>query len=261
MTPVLEDILPQLPGARVFSVLYVKDGYWHLKLSPESSELTTLSTPFGNFKWLRLPMGLKPSFDEFQLALNEALAGLRNIHIIADDILVVGEGSTDEEAVRNHDDNLIALLKRCSEKSIKLNKDKIKLRCTEVPYMGNVITASGLKPDPAKINAIVNMQGPTDEKGVRRLMGMVNYLARFMPNLSTVMEPIRKLTRDDVPFVWSKEQKDAFNEVKRILTSNQVLKYFDPKSPNLVLEYDNSRSGLGDVLLQNAQPIGYGSRS
>ena len=63
MTPVLEDILPKLPGARVFSVLDVKDGYWHLKLSPESSDLTAMSTPFGNFKWVRLPMGLKPSSD------------------------------------------------------------------------------------------------------------------------------------------------------------------------------------------------------
>ena len=127
--------------------------------------------------------------------------------------------------------------------------------------MGNVITASGLKPDPAKIDAIVNMPASSDEKGAERLVGMVNYLARFMPNLSTVIEPIRKLKCNDVPFIWAQEQENAFDEIKRIITSGPVLKYFDAKSQNLVLQCDSSRSGLGAVLLQNTQPIGYGSRS
>ena len=211
------------------SLVTVKRGYWDLKLSPESSDLTAMSTPFGNFKWLRLPMGLKPSSDEFQDALNEALKGLRNIHIIADDILVEGEGENIEEATRDHEKNLIALLERCVEKQVKLNKDKIKLRLPEIPYMGNVISASGLKPDPAKVEAITKMPPPSDEKGVERLMGMVNYLARFMPNLSSVIEPIRKLKSIKVPFTWGPEQEKAFAEMKQIISSDPVLRYFDPK--------------------------------
>ena len=127
--------------------------------------------------------------------------------------------------------------------------------------MGNVISASGLKPDPAKVEAITKMPPPSDEKGVERLMGMVNYLARFMPNLSSVIEPIRKLKSIKVPFTWGSEQEKAFAEIKQIISSDPVLRYFDPKLQNLVLQCDSSRSGLGAVLLQNEQPIGYGSRS
>ena len=86
------------------------------------------------------------SSNKFQSALNEELQGLNGVYVIADDILIVGKGD---------------LLKRCVEKSIKLNKDKIKRQCKEVPYMG-----STLKPDATKIKAITEMPLPTDVKGV-----------------------------------------------------------------------------------------------
>ena len=261
MTPILDDILPQLEGSRIFTVIDVKDGYWNLKLSEEASYLTTTSTPFGNIRFLRLPFGLKVSSDKFQSALNEALHGLNAVHVIADDILIVGKGDSDNSASHDHDRNLEALLNRCVEKSIKLNKEKIKLRCKEVPYMGNMLTPDGLKADATKIKAITEMPAPTDVTGVRRLMGMVNYLMRFMPNLSMMLEPIRQLTLKNHPFEWTEKQETAFKKIKQTIASDQVLKYFDPKNSNLVLQADSSRSGLGTVLLQDDKPIGFGSRS
>ena len=261
MTPILDDILPQLEGAKIFSVIDVKDGYWNLKLSEKASFLTATSTPFGNIRFLRLPFGLKVSSDQFQAALNEALHGLDGVHVIADDILIVGKGESDEAASQVHDRNLEALLKRCVEKSIKLNKDKIKLRCREVPYMGNTLTPDGLKADAAKLKAITEMPAPSDVTGVRRLMGMVNYLMRFTPNLSMMLEPIRQLTLKNHPFEWTEKQETAFRKIKQTIASDQVLKYFDPKNSNLVLQADSSRSGLGAVLLQDDRPIGFGSRS
>ena len=117
--------------------------------------MTTTSTPFGNIRFLGLPLGLKVSSKLFQSALNKALHGLNSVHIIAGDILVVGKGDTDEAAIHDHDKNLRALLQQCVEKSLKLNKDKIKLGHKEVPYMGNTLTPGGLKADKSKINAIV----------------------------------------------------------------------------------------------------------
>ena len=261
LTPILDDVLPKLEGSKIFSVIDVKDGYWNLRLSKEASYLTTTSTPFGNIRFLRLPFGLKVSSELFQSALNEALHGLNGVHIIADDILVVGKGDSDDAATHDHDKNLRALLQRCVEKSIKLNKDKIKLGRKEVPYMGNTLTPGGLKADKSKINAIVEMPPPNDIKGVRRLMGMANYLMRFLPNLSSMLEPIRKLTLKDVKFEWTEEQQKAFEDIKEVITSTQVLKFFDPKNTNLMLQTDSSRSGLGAVLLQDNRPVGFGSRS
>ena len=104
--------------------------------------------------------------------------------IIADDILVTGEGSSTEEAIKNHDDNLTALLERCRMRGIKLNKDKFRLRETAVKYMGHILSSEGLKPDPAKVDAIMGMNAPQDVEGVKRLLGMVNYLARYLSHLS-----------------------------------------------------------------------------
>ena len=98
-----------------------------------------------------------------------------------------------KKAVKDHDRNLIALLERCREKNIALNPKKLQLRKQEVPYIGHVLTPDGLKPDPSKIKAIVAMPTPSDKKAVQRVLGMITYLAKFLPNLSDVTEPLGRL--------------------------------------------------------------------
>ena len=98
----------------------------------------------------------------------QALEGLPGIHIIADDVLVTGEGATQEEAGKDHDEKLRCLLIRCRERNIKLNGDKLKLRQQEVSYIGHLLTAEGLRIDPEKVRAIKEMQRPTDVKGIQR---------------------------------------------------------------------------------------------
>ena len=108
----------------------------------------------------------------------ENLKGVLPIH---DDILIYGEGTTEEEALQDHDRNLLQLMQRCKEKNIKLNKEKVKLRSKEVPFMGHVIISEGLKAEPEKIRAVQEMPTPTDVAGVRRLNGFTNYLSKFLP--------------------------------------------------------------------------------
>ncbi|KAL6471864.1 hypothetical protein MHYP_G00205140 [Metynnis hypsauchen] len=103
----------------------------------ESSYLTTFATPFGRYRWLRMPMGISPAPEVFQHRLTQALDGLPGVHTIADDILIIGEGENEEGAVRDHDVKLRKLLDRCRERNIKLNAEKFKLRQSEVPYIGH----------------------------------------------------------------------------------------------------------------------------
>ena len=100
--PVLDDVLPELKDAKVFSKLDVREAYWHVRLDEPSSKLTTMITPFGRYMWKRLPFGLKVSSEIFQHKIDEALGNLKGVFSIVDDIIVVGCGSTDAEAV---DDN------------------------------------------------------------------------------------------------------------------------------------------------------------
>ena len=253
----IEDILPELAKARVFSVADVKNGFWHIQLDTESSNLTTFSTPWGRYKWLRMPFGISPAPEEFQRRLNEALEGLDGIRTVADDILIWGVGSTDCEARKDHNRKLLKLLQRCEEKGIILNKDKFKLGLTEVSYVGHRITSEGLKVDPKKVEAIRQMPSPTDRSGVLRLMGMLNYLQKFAPNLSKVNAPLRELLKHDTEFHWDNSYHGVcLQKIKDMLCETPILRYFDPKEANIVLQCDASQSGLGACLMQSGQPIG-----
>ena len=127
--PVLDDILRDLAKARVFCKVDLSHEYWHCDLDDESSLLTTFSTPFGQYRWTRLPFGLSASSEIFRKRFHQVLDGLLSVACIADDILVYRVGDTPEEATLVHYQNLASLLDRCHQKSIKLNKHKLILGC------------------------------------------------------------------------------------------------------------------------------------
>ena len=102
--------------------------------------MTTFGTPWGRYRWLKMPFGISPAPEEFQRRLDEALAGLEGCKAIADDILVFGCGESDKQAIADHDRKLRSLLVRCREKNIKLNSGKLQLRLKEVSYMGHVLS-------------------------------------------------------------------------------------------------------------------------
>ena len=250
----MDDVLPQLAKAKLFSKLDLAHGYWHCTLDNQSSYLTTFITPFGRYRWLRLPFGLNVSSEIFQRKLDESLEGLDGVLCVADDILVYGD--TEE----SHDKNLENLLKTCQQKNIKLNKKKSVFKTTEVEFLGHVVTSEGLKPDPKKVEAILQMENPTDVAGIRRLQGTVTYLAKFLPRLSTVLEPLRRLTHQGEQWQWTEEQDKAMSELKKLVTTAPVLAYYDP-AKELTIQCDASSTGLGAVLLQDEHPLAYASRA
>ena len=136
--PTIDEVLPQLTKAKVFSILDAKNGFWHVRMDHESSLLTTFNTPFGRYRWLRMPFGLCTAPEEYQRRQDQAVEGLSGIHSVADDILVYGEGDTEEEAMIDHDRKLRALMDRCRERGLVLNKDKLRLRQKEVRFIGYI---------------------------------------------------------------------------------------------------------------------------
>ncbi|UYV74954.1 K02A2.6-like, partial [Cordylochernes scorpioides] len=158
--PRIEEIIPNLQNAKIFTVVDTKDGFWNVNLSDESSNLTTFWTPFGRYKFLRMPFGLKTASEEYQRRLYEIFQGLEGIEIIADDILILGKGDSYEEALKDHDRNLENLFKTARQANLKFNINKVKLRLKEVKYLGHIITPHGLKPDPEKVKALKEMPHP-----------------------------------------------------------------------------------------------------
>ncbi|PIK51362.1 hypothetical protein BSL78_11730 [Apostichopus japonicus] len=135
----------------------------------------------------------------------------------------------------------------------------MRLRLTEVKYMGYVLTSQGVKPDPAKLDAVTQMSEPTDKKGVQRLIGCVTYLSKFMPNLSETAELPRRFTDKEAHVDWLPHHAEAFMKIKQAISTAPVLKYFD-LNEDAVIQCDASESGLGATLLQQGRPDTFASR-
>ena len=218
--PVIDDLLPELSKAKVFSVEDAKNGFWHIQLDTDSSFFTTFGTLWGRYRWTRMPFDISPAPEEFQRRLDTALAGLQGVVPIFDDILIYGVGETKAEAIENHDQRLITLFERCKSKGIKLNKEKCKFRLSEVSFMGHVISEEGLKLDPAKIQRVQEI--PPESKGdVKRLLDMINYLQKFAPNLSEATAPTRELLKVENPFLLDEAvQGRYFKRVKQLIVES-----------------------------------------
>lgn len=146
-----------------------------------------------------------------------------------DDLLVVGKGKTMKEAPVDHDIKLRKLLYRCRERGMRLNGGKMNLRQTSTSFLGHLITSEGLRHDPEKVKTIRDMPCPSDIKGVQRLGGFVNYLAKFLPHISDVIAPISNLTKTGVSWTWSQIHEENFEKIKKLVSEASVLRYYDHK--------------------------------
>lgn len=258
--PTVNELLPELTKAKVFTTMDAKSGFWQVCLDEESSKLTTFWTPFGRYRWLRMPFGISPAPEIFQKKLHEALHGLRGVRALADDILIFGSGETLEEAMIDHNCCLEAFFDRVKQQNIKLNIDKVKLCQESVKFFGHLLTSSGIRVDPDKVKSISAMESPKDLQALHRFLGMITYLTNYLPSLATVAEPLRRLTNKEAPWVWNREQEVAFVRLKELVTSAPVLRYFDTNK-DVVIQCDSSSVGLGAVLMQDGHPIVYASKT
>ena len=258
--PIIEDILPELSEAKIFSKFDLRNGYWHCNLDEESSNLTTFQTPFGRYKWKRLPFGLAVSSEIFQKKLIAALDGIEGVICVADDILLYGVGEDEEKAKEDHNKKLEILMERCKHHGIRLNKAKTEMMKKEIIFLGHKITNRGVEADPSKIESIAMMRAPENATEARRFCGMVNYLAKFMPQLTEIMEPIRKLTPKTSKWTWGKQQEISFENIKRMVTQAPLLSYYD-QNKDLTIQCDASKKGCGAVLLQDDRPLCYASKT
>ena len=252
--PTPGDVQSQLSGKKVFTVVNMKDAYWHVKLSEETSYYCTFNTPWGRKRFLRMPFGICSASEIMQKRNEETFGDIAGVHVIADDMIVTAADC------QEHDLILCKVLERARQKGVKFNKDKIHFKVSEVEYMGNLVSAEGLKPDPKKVEAIVNMPKPSDVAALQRLLGMVKYLSQYIPHESVTTAPPRNLLKKDAKWDWQHEHDQAIDKLKKTLTSNPVLAFYDVTRP-VTIQADASQSGLGACLLQDGKPIAYASRA
>jgi hypothetical protein len=249
----IEDIVKHMPNAAYFTVLDASNAYWQIPLDEKSSYCTTFSTPYGRYRFTRMPFGIKSASEVFQKAIDHLFAGCPCASIV-DDLLIWG--STESE----HDARLIEVLDRAREINLQLKLKKCAFKVSEVKYVGHVLSKGGLRADPDKVKSIIEMEIPENCKSLQRFLGMVTYLGKFVPQLSQIAAPLRDLTKKDSVWVWDSNHQKAFDDIKSAIANPPVLKFYDPNLP-VTLQCDSSQSGMGAAIIQQGVPIAYASKA
>lgn len=250
----IEDISTRLSGSKYFSVLDANMGYFQIKLSEKSSYLTAFNTPFGRYRYLRLPMGVKSSSDVYQRKMMEIFGDIAGVEVVVDDILIHGA------TIKEHNKRLEEVLERAKKANLKLNSDKCKIAVPEVDFVGHKFTGDGMRPTDDRVKAITEMRSPENRAELETILGMVAYVAKFIPNLSELNAPLRHLKKQDSEWSWGQEEETAFRKIKEALSSKPLLKYYDVTKP-IILSVDASMKGLGAAAMQDGGVIAYASRA
>ncbi|XP_021360878.1 uncharacterized protein K02A2.6-like [Mizuhopecten yessoensis] len=180
----IDDVVTGVHGSKYFSTVDANKGYYQIRLTERSSYLTTFNTPFGRFRYLRLPMGLKCAGEVFQREMVNHFGSLDGVEVVVDDMLIYGK------ILEEHNARLRKVLDKARTINLKLNKGKCVLTQPEVDYVGHRVTGEGLKPTEKRIEAIVHMKDPENHSELETILGMLAYVSKFIPNLSELNAPL-----------------------------------------------------------------------
>lgn len=257
--PLPEDIFATLEGGVLFSKLDLSQAYLQLELDEFSKELSTVNTPFGLYRYHRLPFGIASAPGKFQRVMDDLFRDLPWVKCYLDDILIAGR-TNDEHWTR-----VTEVLRRLQTAGVRLQLEKCVFAVSELPYLGFIISKDGLKTSPEKVRAVLETKRPENLQSLRAFLGLVNYYGKFIPRLASVAAPLYQLLKKEVSWRWTSSQEEAWKLMKQLLTSAEVLCSYNPESP-LILACDASPFGVAAVLAHrfpdgSERPIAYSSKS
>ncbi len=255
----VDEVLDEIEGATVITELDLKEGYHQIVLEDQSREVTTFATHRGNYRYKRLIYGVANAPEDFQRVIQEMIADINGAYNISDNTIIVGRNQ------QEHDARLQAVLSRFTMRGVKLNKTKCKFGLSKIDFMGHTITGKGMMPSAEKVKAIKEARIPHTVTELKSFLGLVNFCGRYIYDLASKTAQLRELTKSNVKWKWEKKHQKEFEELKKSLTSDQVLAYFDKNAKTKIVT-DASPVGIAAVLLQSKEghdykPVIYVSRS
>lgn len=257
--PRIDDLFDRLHGARYFSKIDLRSGYWQVRVHEADVEKTAFRTRYGHFEFLVLAFGLTNAPATFMDLMQRTFRPYLDEFVIVylDDILIYSN------SLEEHLGHLRLVLDKLRESKLYAKMSKCEWAKRELAFLGHVVGERGLKMDDRKIAAIQAWPPLKDVKAVRSFLGLAGYYRRFVQNFSQITVPLSDLTKKDVPFRWGRAQEEAFAKVKEAVCTAPVLVLPKPHLP-FVVTTDASGLGVGAMLGQDQgrglQPVAFYSK-
>jgi Reverse transcriptase (RNA-dependent DNA polymerase). len=253
--PLIQDQIARLRGAKFFTSLDMASGFHQIPVHPESIEKTAFITFHGVWEYLAMPYGLRNAPSVFQRAVMEALGKLAHDYVVVfmDDILIISE-NVDQALER-----LNIVLKILTEAGFTLNLAKCSFVVKRVTYLGYEVENGEISPNTKKVEALTKLPPPTTVHAVQQFLGLASYFRKFIQNFSRLAAPLFKLVsgprkKNSKQITWLPEHEVIRQKIISILTSDPVLKIFDPRYP-IELHTDASSSGYAGILMNIVDKI------
>ncbi|XP_061947386.1 uncharacterized protein LOC133670792 [Populus nigra] len=253
--PRIDDLFDQLKGAKVFSKIDLRSGYYQMQIKGQDVSKTAFRTHYGHFEFLVLPFGLTNAPALFMDLMNRVFQPYLDKFVVVfiDDILVYSK------SYEEHEQHLRQTLQTLRSRQLYAKLDKCDFWLKEVTFLGLVVSSKGIFVDPQKVEAVLRWERPTTVTEIRSFLGLAGYYRRFIEGFSMIATPLTRLTRKNIRWEWSKKCEESFQELKRRLTTAPVL-ILPSKTEGFVVYSDASRKGLGCVLMQYGKVVAYASR-
>ena len=258
--PRIDDCFDSLAGAKWFCVMDLASGFWQVKVAKGHRPKTAFATKSGLWQWKVMPFGLTNAPSTFQRLMETVLRGLQweDCLVYIDDIIIFGR--TFQETI----DRLRRVLERLKSAGLRIKPSKCNLFQKSVNFLGHIVTDQGIKVDPEKTVAVQKWPEPQNVKQVRGFLGLASYYRHFVRDFASIAAPLYKLTHKDAKFNFTPQCREAFESLKKKLTTTPVLAYPLPTG-QLILDTDCSHIAAGGVLsqVQNGveRPLAFMSQS